>query len=106
MTVLHRRRGRTSNGYMRPITFVATALFVSAAAVAQTLPVAKQLPTGARPLAANPAATKFTFVVAGDNRPAHWSDPLTQPLLDMIERLAVRPPAFVVWDGDTVFGKH
>jgi hypothetical protein len=44
--------------------------------------------------------------VAGDNRPAKATLPLTQPLLDMIGRLAAQPPAFVVWDGDAVFGKR
>src|SRR5205085_2112283 len=46
------------------------------------------------------------FVVAGDNRPAKATYPLTQPLLDTVARLAAHPPAFVVWDGDSVFGKR
>src|SRR5881394_871040 len=70
------------------------------------MPPTRQLPTGAAPLAPHPSATRFTFVVAGDNRPAKSNDPLTQPLLDIVRRLAAKPPAFVVWNGDTVFGKR
>ncbi|MCU1228700.1 MAG: putative phosphohydrolase [Acidobacteria bacterium] len=71
---------------------------------AQLSPIA-QLPTGAAPLASNPSATKFTFVVAGDNRQARRGDPLTQPLLDIASRLKASPPSFIVWNGDTIFGK-
>ena len=78
--------------------------FVAVAAQAQ-LPPAQQLPTGAPTLDPSLALTKFTFVVAGDNRPAKAPLPVTQPLVDMVNRLAAQPPAFVVWDGDTVFGK-
>jgi hypothetical protein len=86
------------------------AAFFALAAIAidantQTLPPLPQLRTGAPPLAASGAVTKFTFIVAGDNRPAHRGDPLTTPLLDIIKRLKGSPAAFVVWDGDTVFGK-
>jgi hypothetical protein len=73
---------------------------------AQTLPAIAQVPTGAPALQPNPSATQFTFAVAGDNRPAHHSDPLTRPLLDIVKALATTPPAFVVWDGDVVFGKE
>jgi hypothetical protein len=65
-----------------------------------------QLPTGAAQLEPNPGSTSFTFVVAGDNRPAANGDPLTKPLLDIIQRLSANPPDFVVWNGDTVFGKQ
>jgi hypothetical protein len=92
---------------MRKLALFAALLAAGAAVVAsaQTLPPATQLRTGAAPLAATPAATKFTFVVAGDNRPAKPTLPLTQPLLDIAGRLAAAPPAFVVWNGDAVFGK-
>jgi len=80
-------------------------LFVAASAFGQTFPVMTQLPTGAAPLASS-ASTNFTFVVAGDNRPASSGDPLTAPLLDIVKQLAATPPAFVLWGGDTVFGKQ
>ncbi len=89
---------------MRTIVRSLLVLSIAAAAHAQ-MPPAQPLPTGAPPLDPSPGTTKFTFVVAGDNRPAKATLPLTQPLLDMIGRLAAPPPAFVVWDGDTVFGK-
>jgi hypothetical protein len=83
----------------------AVILFVAASALGQTFPTMTQLPTGAPPLGAS-SSTNFTFVVAGDNRPAHGGDPLTTPLLDIVKQLAATPPAFVVWGGDTVYGKQ
>jgi hypothetical protein len=74
-------------------------------AVAQ-MPSITPLPTGAPALSADPSTTKFTFVVAGDNRPAHRGDPLTQPMLDIVSKLSTSGPAFVMWDGDLVFGKE
>src|SRR6266705_411897 len=82
------------------------AVLLASSAYAQSMPPAAQLPNGASPLAANPTATKFTFVVAGDNRPAHRGDPLTQPLLDTIKALSANSPGFVVWDGDIFYGKQ
>ena len=84
---------------MKKICFVL--LFVAASAFAQSFPTMTQLPTGA-PALASSNSTNFTFVVAGDNRPAKDGDPLTTPLLDIVKRLAAAPPAFVVWGGDTV----
>lgn len=69
-------------------------------------PPMTQLPTGASQLEPNVGATSFTFVVAGDNRPAHSGDPLTTAMLDMVQRLSANPPEFVVWNGDTVYGKQ
>jgi len=79
--------------------------FAAAALAAQPIPPATQLSTGAPALKPHPNRTKFTFVVAGDNRPKKATDPLTQPFLDLVGRLVATPPAFVVWNGDTVFGK-
>ena len=73
---------------------------------AQTFPPILQLPTGAEQINPTPGSTSFTFVVAGDNRPAHDGDPLTKPLLDIITRLSANPPDFVVWNGDSVYGKQ
>src|SRR5436853_1154398 len=81
-------------------------LFLAAAAAHAQMPAAQQLPTGAPALDPSPALSKFVFVVAGDNRPAKATLPVTQPLVDMVASLAAHPPAFVVWDGDTVFGKR
>jgi hypothetical protein len=81
-------------------------LAIGVSAFAQTFPTINQLPTGAPALPPNATATSFTFVVAGDNRPAKDGDPLTTPLLDIVKQLAAKPPAFVVWNGDTVYGKQ
>src|SRR5258705_11867313 len=90
---------------MRSLGCTLVVLSLAFAARAQ-MPPAQQLPAGVAALDPSPGLTKFTFVVAGDNRPAKATYPLTQPLVDMIGRLAAQPPAFVVWDGDTVFGKR
>jgi hypothetical protein len=76
------------------------------AAPAQPFPTMTQLPTGATMLEPSLGSTSFTFVVAGDNRPAHNGDPLTKPMIDIVQRLAANPPDFVVWNGDSVFGKQ
>ena len=99
--------GKRGGGYtsgMRKM-FAVLLLAIGVSAFAQTFPTIKQLPTGAPALQPG-SATSLTFVVAGDNRPASNGDPLTQPLLDIVKRLAAAPPAFVVWDGDTVYGKQ
>src|SRR5213080_2080360 len=90
---------------MRSMVRSLIALSIAVAAQAQ-MPPAQPLPTGAPALDPSPGTAKFTFVVAGDNRPAKSTYPLSLPLLDMIGRLAAQPPAFVVWDGDSVFGKR
>jgi hypothetical protein len=81
-------------------------LAIGLSAFGQTFPTINQLSTGAATLQPNASATSFTFVVAGDNRPAKNGDPLTTPLLDIVKQLAAKPPAFVVWNGDTVYGKQ
>src|SRR5437764_15299791 len=90
---------------MRSMVRSLIVLSIAVAAQAQ-MPPAQPLPTGAPALDPSPGTAKFTFVVAGDNRPAKATYPLTQPLLDTLARLAAQPPAFVVWDGDSVFGKR
>jgi hypothetical protein len=73
---------------------------------ADPFPTITQLPTGASMLDSGLGSTSFTFVVAGDNRPAHSSDPLTKAMLDIVQRLSANPPDFVVWNGDSVYGKQ
>jgi len=85
-------------------TFAALAAAVALSAYGQLSPIA-QLPTGAPALDANASATQFTFVVAGDNRPAKRGDPLTKPLLDIASQMKASPPSFIVWNGDAIFGK-
>jgi hypothetical protein len=86
---------------------VTVAAFIAAIALsssAQLLPIT-QLPTGAPTLGLGETETKFTFVVAGDNRQAKRDEPLTTPMLDIASRMKSTPPAFIVWGGDTIFGK-
>lgn len=86
--------------------FIAVLIALAAIAADAQMPPATQLPNGAPALNASPLTTKFTFVVAGDNRPKKAKDPLTQPFLDIAGRLAANPPAFVMWNGDIVYGKR
>src|SRR5260221_427947 len=75
-------------------------------ATATMFPPVQQIATGAPTLQPNPKATQFTFVVAGDNRPAKSGEGLTQPLTDIVAALQKSPPAFVVWNGDSIYGKQ
>lgn len=79
--------------------------FLSMAALAQ-MPALSPLPgTGSLSQAANP--TQFIFVLAGDNRPAHSSDPQSAvPGNIFCAVQQMNPPAaFVLWTGDTISGK-
>jgi Calcineurin-like phosphoesterase len=80
-------------------------MMLLAVLLAATFPTISQLPTGAPALNPSPSVTQFTFVVAGDDRPAKAGDGLTQPLLDTVAALQKNPPALIVWNGDTVYGK-
>jgi len=80
-------------------------MIFAAIVLAATFPTLTQVPTGAAPLDPTPGATSFTFVVAGDDRPAKKGDPLTTPLKDIIVALERTNPALIVWNGDTVSGK-
>jgi 3',5'-cyclic AMP phosphodiesterase CpdA len=68
------------------------------------MPALKPLP-GTGDLASASDSDHFTFVVAGDNRPAHSGDP--QPPIAGAIFAAVKKlgPAFVLWTGDTISGK-
>ncbi len=75
-------------------------------AASTTFSPIQQIATGAPALQPSPGVTQFTFVVAGDNRPAKQGDGLTQPLADIVTALQKTPPAFVVWNGDVIYGKQ
>ena len=79
------------------------ALFLAAAAA--LFPSLTQLPTGAPPLPRNATATKFTFAVAGDNRPDKGQGDLSPGFEAIVPKIAATSPAFVLWDGDTIPGK-
>lgn len=89
----------------RSVSFLVLSLLASAG-VAQTLPPLAPIPAGSQPIATNPSATSFTFVVAGDNRPAHDHCPQPPQLGDIVKAVAALQPAFVLWGGDIVYGKE
>lgn len=49
-------------------------------------------------------ATKFTFVVAGDNRPADADKPQPKVLSQIFQEARTQKPAFFLWCGDTIYG--
>lgn len=51
-------------------------------------------------------ATKFTFVVAGDNRPAAEDSPQPKVLSQIIQQAQKHGPAFFLWCGDVIYGHH
>src|SRR5207244_12125712 len=77
-------------------------LFFAAAAVFPTL---IQLNTGAQPLGSGAGVTKFTFAVAGDNRPDNGQGDLSPGFTAIVPKIAATSPKFVLWDGDTIPGK-
>jgi hypothetical protein len=48
---------------------------------------------------------KFTFILAGDNRPAKASDPPTEVVKTIFQEIKKQAPAFVLWTGDIISGK-
>src|ERR1051326_6027839 len=80
-------------------------LLCGTSVLAQTMPQLAPVPAGSKPIAANPNATSFTFVVAGDNRPAKASCGQPPQLADVVNGIAALKPAFALWDGDIIYGK-
>ncbi|MCU1245128.1 MAG: putative phosphohydrolase, partial [Acidobacteria bacterium] len=71
----------------------------------QGLPPLAPIPAGSQPISPNSGATSFTFIVAGDNRPAHSSCMQPPQVADIVKAVAAAKPAFVLWGGDVVYGK-
>ena len=77
-----------------------------AALLLATLPTLTQLNTGAPALGNGAGVSKFTFFVAGDNRPDQGDGPaggFTAVVTEM--QMASPQPVFVLWGGDTIKGK-
>jgi len=74
---------------------------------ALTMPPLAPAPAGSKAIDPQTSLTSFTFVVAGDNRPASASDPPPPQLAEIVGGIAaMKPkPAFALWDGDIVYGK-
>jgi hypothetical protein len=84
------------------------AMLICAGAVAAAfgqMPALPPLPgTGSLSAPANPA--KFTILVAGDNRPAKVTDPQGSTPKEIFAAAQKLSPAFVMWTGDTIYGKN
>ena len=90
----------------RYLTAIFLAMVFLAAAHAQTgsgFPPLHQVPQ-TRQLVDDPKSTQFTFIAAGDNRPAGHT-PVQPPTLAKIMNDSKRfKPAFMLWSGDTIAG--
>ena len=49
--------------------------------------------------------TSFTFIAGGDNRPPHDGDSQPPIFSTVISQLSTQGAAFVIWSGDSVYGK-
>jgi len=64
-----------------------------------------------KPLKGTPAPSapkdpdKFTFILAGDNRPEKSADPPTDVTQQIFNEIKKQSPAFVLWTGDVIYGK-
>ena len=84
---------------------IVIALLMSGLAQAQTNGLPPLLPvpqTGQLPN--NPGASSFTFIVAGDNRPAKKTSVQPKTLSRIINDAQRFKPAFFLWCGDTISG--
>jgi hypothetical protein len=83
-----------------------TVLF--AVALRAQMPAFAPVPAGSKPIDPNVSAGAFTFVVAGDNRPAKRmcaQPPQLGAIASAIAAMQPRP-AFVLWNGDIIYGKE
>lgn len=82
------------------------AFFLALPAAGAGFPPLAPLP-GTGSLGAPSDPSSFTFVVAGDNRPAKSGDPQPATLGQIVKAVqGMSPaPAFVLWAGDTISGK-
>jgi hypothetical protein len=68
------------------------------------LPALTQI-QGTPPLGSAKTPSSFTFVAGGDNRPPHDKDPQPPIFSTVVNELSGTGAAFVIWSGDTVYGK-
>ena len=88
----------------RAFNFLLLLPLLFAATVRAQMPDLKPLlGTGTLPSAGNP--DQFVFVAAGDNRPCKESQPQGEAVRQIYGAIQELKPAFVIWTGDTVFGK-
>jgi hypothetical protein len=84
---------------------VAVVMLTTVPVVWGQMPLLSPLPkTGQLSKPADPA--KFSFVLAGDNRPAHKSCAQPSTPGKIFSAVQEMKPDFVIWSGDTIFGKQ
>src|ERR1051326_6074479 len=105
-----RRAARTCSSLASPACVTSQRCYrdeiMIAALLLATLPTLTQLHTGAPALGNGAGVSKFTFFVAGDNRPDKGDGPadgFTAVVTEM--QMASAQPVFVFWGGDTIKGK-
>jgi len=85
--------------------FVVVVMLIAGPVVRGQMPLLSPLPkTGQLAKPADPA--KFSFILAGDNRPAHKScaqPPTPGKIFAAVQEMK---PDFVIWSGDTISGKQ
>ncbi len=92
--------------YQRPLALAISFLFCAMVAAAQ-MPDLKPLPTSSKVEIPTPQdPNNFIFVVAGDNRPATRGPAQPKALSTVIDCVKNLRPDFVLWTGDTIYGKN
>jgi hypothetical protein len=89
------------------VAALAALALLAASAKAAAAQMSRLLPLPGTPDLGTPAdPTHFTFVVAGDDRPAKATDPPTATIGQIFAAVKQLQPAFVVTLGDTIYGKN
>lgn len=69
------------------------------------MPTLAPLPAGSQSLDPHSASSSFSFIFAGDNRPASSSCSQPPQLTNIVNAIKSRQPSFVLWGGDIIYGK-
>jgi 3',5'-cyclic AMP phosphodiesterase CpdA len=86
--------------------------FVLALLLASTATAADDKMPPLKPLKGTPTPSEpkdkdhFVFIVAGDNRPKEPTDPQGDSVKKIFKAIKDEKPAFVLWSGDTIYGKN
>ncbi len=90
----------------RYLTAMSLLMLLFAVAHAQTGTGFPPLPSvpGTPQLTDDPQSTHFTFIAAGDNRPAMPTDSQPPTLAQILKDSTRFKPAFMLWSGDTIAG--
>lgn len=90
----------------RYLTAIFLAMLLTVAAHAQTANEFPALPNvpGTPQLTDDPKSTHFTFIAAGDNRPASHGAKQPETLSQILKDSTRFKPSFMLWSGDTIAG--